>query len=154
MSNINTVTISGNLTRDPEMRHTPSGLQVCKLRIASNRSKKNPDGDGYVDDTTFVDATVFGNFAELVDSKHRKGDSITVSGRLSSSEWEAEDGSKRSKVEVIANDVDSQAMYRKASEVAAKAEGTSTTAASSAAPAGAAADTAATQLTADDDIPF
>lgn len=149
MSNINTVTISGNLTRDPEMRHTPNGLAVCKLRIASNRSRKTDDG--YVDDTTFVDATVFGNFGELVDSKHRKGDRITVSGRLSSSEWEAEDGTKRSKVEVIVNDVDSSSMFKKADEVAAKADGGTSTAQTT--PAGAAADAAAT-ATADDDIPF
>jgi single-strand DNA-binding protein len=145
LSNINTAAISGNLTRDPELRHTPSGLAICKLRLASNRSKKNQDGDGYVEETTFIDATVFSGFGELVARKVRKGDRVTVVGRLSSSEWEAEDGSKRSKIELIVNDLDGDAMFKKDSDVPALEGGEAKPAAQQTTTAAAAAD---------DDIPF
>ena len=115
MSNINTVALSGNLTRDPELRHTPSGFAIAKLGIAVNKSKKNPDGDGYIEEGHFFDVDVLGNFGELVARKLRKGDLITVQGELEYQSWESE-GGKRSKVSVLARSIDGQGMFRSKDE--------------------------------------
>lgn len=111
MSNVNSVVLSGNLTKDPELRHTAGGTAVCNLRLASNRSRKTDDG--YTDETTFIDVVVWSGFGELVNRKLSKGDSVTISGRLQSREWEQDDGQKRSKIELVADQLDSAAMFNK-----------------------------------------
>lgn len=136
MSNINTVALSGNLTRDPELRHTPSGTSVCSMRIAVNRRRKN--GDEYVDETSYFDITAWQGLGELCAKKLEKGSAITVQGRLDWREWEAEDGSKRQAVQIVANEIDGKDFYKPASENKA----------TDAAPAG------ATQGDSADDIPF
>lgn len=144
MSNINTVAASGNLTADPEIKMTGSDgdFAIVNLRMANNRSKKQQDGS-YEDEVSYFDVTVFGKFAELVDRKARKGDPITVQGRLEQQRWETSDGDKRSKVVIIAQTIDSPAFFRKDEDVKAKEDGSSTAAPDAAAPA-----------PADDDIPF
>lgn len=125
MSNINTVALSGNLTRDPELRLTSGGTTVANLGMAVNRSRKGDDGE-FVDEVSYFDLTAFGNFADLIGRKLRKGDSITVQGRLEQQRWEAEDGSKRSKVVVIVATIDSDGFFRSKDEDAdtsAAAEG-------------------------------
>ena len=104
-SNINTVVITGNLTRDPELRHTGGGTSVCGMRVAVNSRRKDGSGN-WIDKPNYFDVTVFGAQGENCANYLSKGRPVAVEGRLDWSEWEAKDGSgKRSKVEIIANTV-------------------------------------------------
>lgn len=112
MSNINAVALAGNMTRDPELRYTPNGVAVCNLGLAVNRSRK--DGDEWVDEPSFFDITVFAGRGELCARKLSKGDQVFVQGRLEQQRWE-KDGEKRSKVVVIAEQVEGPAFFNKGS---------------------------------------
>jgi single-strand DNA-binding protein len=101
---INRVTIVGRLTRDPELRHLPSGNPVLQLGVAVNGRQKDETGN-WVDKPNFFDVKVFGNQAEMLAQHLSKGRRIGVDGRLDWSSWEAQDGSKRSKVEIVAQSV-------------------------------------------------
>ena len=103
MSDTNLIVLTGNLTRDPELRHTASGVAVANVGLASNRKYKQ--GDELKEDTCFVDVTVFGSTAVAVAEHLNKGRKVLVEGRLRYHAWEADDGQKRSKVDVIANRV-------------------------------------------------
>ena len=98
---INRVTLVGRLTRDPELRHLPSGSAVLQLGVAVNGRRKDETGN-WVDKPNFFDIKVFGNQAESLAMHLAKGRRIGVDGRLDWSSWQAQDGSKRSKVEVVA----------------------------------------------------
>lgn len=100
----NQVVLMGNLTRDPELRATSGGTSVCRFGLALNREYTSPTDNQRVEETTFVDITVWGKQAENVHQYCRKGKQVLISGRLSSSSWE-QDGQKRTKVEVVANSV-------------------------------------------------
>ena len=143
---INRVTLVGRLTRDPELRHLPSGSPVLQLGLAVNGRQKDETGN-WVDKPNFFDVKVFGNQAEMLSQHLAKGRRVGIDGRLDWSSWEAQDGSKRSKVEVVAFQVQfldsrgesgGESQYIPSSDVAPNQ--------SDFAPAGAAA--------ADDDIPF
>ena len=99
----NQVTLMGNLTRDPELRQTPNGQNVCSFSLALNRSYKGGDGE-WKEATDFVNCIAWGPLGERVAQYLTKGRPALVSGRLQSSNWE-QDGQKRSKLEVIAQDV-------------------------------------------------
>jgi single-strand DNA-binding protein len=99
----NQVTLMGNLTRDPELRTTPNGASVCGFSLALNRSYKNSEGN-WTEATDFIDIVAWGPLGERVAQYLTKGRPALVSGRLQSRSWE-QDGNKRSKVEVVANDV-------------------------------------------------
>ena len=99
----NQVILMGNLTRDPELRNTPSGQSVCNFGLALNRSYKNADGE-WVEATDFVDIVAWGPLGERVAQYLTKGRPALVNGRLQSRSWE-QDGQKRSKLEVVAFDV-------------------------------------------------
>lgn len=99
----NQVTLMGNLTRDPELRTTPNGASVCGFSLALNRSYRNSDGD-WQEATDFIDIVAWGPLGERVAQYLSKGRAALVSGRLQSRSWD-QDGVKRSKVEVVANDV-------------------------------------------------
>lgn len=99
----NQVTLMGNLTRDPDLRQIPSGQSVCSFSLALNRSFKGSDGN-WQEATDFVDVVAWGPLGERVAQYVTKGRPVLVTGRLQSSQWE-KDGVKRSKLEVIANDV-------------------------------------------------
>ena len=99
----NQVVLMGNLTRDPELRTTPNGQNVCSFSLALNRSYKNASGD-WQEATDFIDIVAWGSLGERVAQYLTKGRPALVSGRLQSRSWE-QDGMKRSKVEVVANDV-------------------------------------------------
>jgi single-strand DNA-binding protein len=101
---INRVTLVGRLTRDPELRHLPSGQPVLQLGIAVNGRQRDEAGN-WTDKPNFFDVKVFGNQAETLAQHLSKGRRIGVDGRLDWSSWEAQDGGKRSKVEVVANQV-------------------------------------------------
>ena len=104
MANINRVVLVGNLTRDPELRHTPSGTPVCKLRVAVNTRQKDASGQ-WTDKPNYFDVTVWGNQGESCAQYLAKGRPIGIDGRLDWREWEAQDGTKRQAVEIIAENV-------------------------------------------------
>jgi single-strand DNA-binding protein len=104
MANINRVVLVGNLTKDPELRHTPSGTAVCKLRLAVNTRQKDAQGN-WGDKPNYFDVTVWGNQGESCAQYLSKGRPVGVDGRLDWREWEAQDGSKRQAVEIIADSV-------------------------------------------------
>jgi single-strand DNA-binding protein len=104
-SNVNVVVITGNLTRDPELRSTGGGTSVCELRVAVNSRRKDQSGQ-WVDKPNYFDVTVWGAQGENCATYLSKGRPVAVEGRLDWREWEAKDGSgKRQKVQIIANSV-------------------------------------------------
>ena len=105
MANINRVVLVGNLTKDPELRHTPSGNAVCKLRIAVNTRQKDQATGEWGDKPNYFDVTVWGNQGESCAQFLSKGRPVGVDGRLDWREWEAQDGTKRQAVEIIADSV-------------------------------------------------
>ncbi|MGZ5309550.1 MAG: single-stranded DNA-binding protein [Solirubrobacterales bacterium] len=105
-TNLNRVVITGNLTRDPELRSTPNGTSVCKLRVAVNSRRKDSASGEWVDKPNYFDVTVWGAQGENCANYLSKGRPVAVDGRLEWREWEAQDGSgKRQAVEIIADSV-------------------------------------------------
>ena len=101
MANLNKVMLIGNLTRDPELRHTPKGTSVTELGLAINRVWYD-DNKQKQEDTTFVDVTFWGRQAETIQQYLSKGRPILVEGRLQLDSWDdKETGKKRSKLRVI-----------------------------------------------------
>ena len=96
----NTVTIVGNVTRDPELRYTPAGAAVANFGVAWNRKGQNDE-----DVVSFFDVRCWRNLAENVSESISKGSSVIVYGRLDQRSWENQDGERRSKVEIVADDV-------------------------------------------------
>ncbi len=103
MTSFNKVILIGNLTRDPEMRYTPNGTPVTTFGLAVNRRFRQ--GDEQREEVCFIDIVVFGRQAETCSQYLTKGSGVIVDGRLSQQRWETEDGMKRSKHEVVAQDV-------------------------------------------------
>ena len=104
---INRVCISGNLTRDPEMRSTGSGMAIMQLRMAVNDRRKNPQSGEWEDAPNYIGVVVFGQRAESLSRFLSKGSKIIVDGKLRWSEWDDKNsGEKRSKLEVVADDSD------------------------------------------------
>lgn len=103
---INKVLITGNLTRDPELRETPSGFQVLNFGVAVNDRKKNQSTGQWEDYANFVDCTMFGNRAASVSRFLGKGSKVAIEGKLRWSQWETQDGGKRSKLEVVVDELE------------------------------------------------
>jgi single-strand DNA-binding protein len=99
MASFNRVILIGNLTRDPELRYIPSGTAVTEIGLAVNDRRKGPNGD-WIDETTFVDVTLWGRTAEVASEYLNKGSSVLVEGRLKLDTWE-KDGKKNSKLRVV-----------------------------------------------------
>ncbi len=105
-SNVNVVVITGNLTRDPELRSTGGGTSVCELRVAVNSRRKNGQTGQWEDKPNFFDVVVFGAQADNCATYLQRGRPVAVEGRLDWREWEAKDGSgKRQAVQIIANTI-------------------------------------------------
>jgi single-strand DNA-binding protein len=104
-TNVNRVVITGNLTRDPELRSTPGGTSVCKLRVAVNSRRKDGQTGEWVDKPNYFDVTVWGAQGENCANYLSKGRPVAIDGRLDWREWEAQDGSKRQSIEIIADAV-------------------------------------------------
>ena len=102
---INRVNISGNLTRDPEMRATQSGTSILTFGVAVNDRRRNPQTGEWEDYPNYIDCVVFGNRAEPLHRFLSKGMKVAVEGKLRWSQWER-DGQKRSKIEVIVDEVE------------------------------------------------
>ena len=103
---INRVAISGNLTRDPELRATQSGMQVLSLGVAVNDRRKNQATGEWGDYPNFVDCTMFGTRAEAVSRYLSKGSKVAIEGKLRYSSWETKEGQRRSKLEVIVDEIE------------------------------------------------
>jgi single-strand DNA-binding protein len=103
-ANINRVVLVGNLTRDPELRHTPGGTPVCSLRIAVNSRRKDETGQ-WIDKPNYFSISVFGNQAESCAQYLSKGRPVAIDGRLDWREWQTQDGQKREAVEIVADSV-------------------------------------------------
>ena len=96
--------IMGNLTRDPEMRTTPSGASVCGFSVAVNRTYRDGSGNN-VDQVSFIDCSAWGKLGETIGQYAKKGSGVLVSGRLEQRSWEDKTtGQKRSRVEIVAED--------------------------------------------------
>jgi single-strand DNA-binding protein len=103
MANLNKVILMGNLTRDPELRYTPNGTAVATFGLAINRRYRQ--GEEWRDDVCFIDVVVWGRMAEVVSDYLGKGSLAMVEGRLQFRTWETPEGNKRSKHEVVADNV-------------------------------------------------
>ncbi len=136
---INRVIATGNLTRDPELRTTVSGSPVMGFGIAINDRRKNSQTGEWEDYPNFVDCTVFGNRADALSKFLRKGMKVAIEGKLRWSLWER-DGQKRSKIELIVDEVE----VMTAKQAAANTEATTATSAVD----------PMTEVIYDDDIPF
>jgi single-strand DNA-binding protein len=146
-ANINRVVLVGNLTRDPELRHTPGGTPVCSLRIAVNSRRKDESGQ-WVDKPNYFSISVFGNQAESCTQYLSKGRPVAIDGRLEWREWQAQDGAKRESVEVVADSV--QFLGSRGDSGGGEGGG-----ANQFVPAGAGSESSADfPAAADDDIPF
>ncbi len=99
--NINSVILSGRLTQDPELRYTPSGRAVARLRLAVSRPYRSQSGE-WTEDTLYIDVSVWGDLGERCSQRLYKGSPVVVEGRLRSRSWETEAGQKRTAVEVVA----------------------------------------------------
>ena len=105
MATINRVVLVGNLTRDPELRSTPSGTSVCRLRVACNTPVRDKDTGEYTERPNFFDVTVFGASGEACARFLTKGRPVAVDGRLEWHEWETAEGARRQAVGVVAESV-------------------------------------------------
>jgi single-strand DNA-binding protein len=148
MANINRVVISGNLTKDPELRQLPSGNSVTKLRMAVNTRVKDRDSGQWTDKPNYFDVTVWGAHGETVAKYLQRGSGLIVEGRLEWREWDAQDGTKRQAVEIIAENT--QFMGGREGGGGGGAERS----ANEFAPAGSAPMPTAASIADDDDIPF
>jgi single-strand DNA-binding protein len=143
-ANINRVVLVGNLTRDPELRHTPGGTPVCSLRVAVNDRKRDESGN-WIDAPNYFSISVFGNQAENCAQYLSKGRPVGIDGKLRWREWQAQDGSKREAVEVVADSVQF---------LGGRGDGDGAGGGNQFVPAGAASESADFPAAADDDIPF
>jgi single-strand DNA-binding protein len=102
---INSVVIVGNLTRDPELRATPSGTSVCSLRVAVNDRVKDPTSGEWGDKPNYFDVDVFGGQGERCAQWLSRGRQVAIAGRLRWREWESQEGQKRQAVSIVADNV-------------------------------------------------
>ena len=102
---INRVVISGNLTRDPELRRTQSGMAILGIGVAVNDRRRNPQTGEWEDYANFIDCTIFGARGEALSNILTKGMKVAIEGKLRWSQWER-DGQKRSKIEVIVDEIE------------------------------------------------
>ena len=95
--------ITGNLTRDPELRTTPNGASVCSFSVAVNRVYKDTSGEQR-EDVSFIDCSAWGKLGEMINQYAKKGTGVLVSGRLDQRSFEGKDGIKRSRTEIVVED--------------------------------------------------
>ena len=95
--------ITGNLTRDPELRTTPNGASVCSFSVAVNRVYKDSNGE-QKEDVSFIDCSAWGRLAEMISQYAKKGTGVLVSGRLDQRSFEGKDGVRRSRTEIVVED--------------------------------------------------
>ena len=111
MANDNSVSVTGNATRDPELRFTPSGQAVATFGIAVNRRWQNRQTQEWEEKVSFFDVTCWAQMAENVAESIQKGTRVVVTGRLDQRSWETNDGEKRSKIEIVADEIGPSLRY-------------------------------------------
>ena len=104
-SDANSVTISGNVTRDPELRYTPSGASKLSFGVAVNRSWRNQQTQEWEEQTSFFNVVAWRQLAENAQNSITKGTRVVVTGRIEQRSWETDQGEKRSIVEIVADDI-------------------------------------------------
>jgi len=104
-TNLNSITVVGNITRDPEMRFTPSGVSKVTFGVACNRSWQNRQTNEWEEQTSFFNVVCWRELADNVGASLKKGTRVVVTGRLEQRSWETEQGEKRSVVEIVADEV-------------------------------------------------
>ena len=104
-TNLNRVIITGNLTRDPELRSLPSGMAVCSLRVAVNTRRKDNSTGEWVDKPNYFDVTVWGAQGENCARFLSKGRPVALDGRLEWREWQDKEGNNRQSIEIVADAV-------------------------------------------------
>jgi single-strand DNA-binding protein len=104
MKSVNKVTILGNITKDPELKYTPSGVAVTNMSVATNRAYKAKGSEEWTEVAEFHNIVLFGKTAELIDQLCSKGNRIYLEGRLQTRSWEGKDGVKRYTTEIVAED--------------------------------------------------
>jgi single-strand DNA-binding protein len=109
--NVNTITVSGNVTRDPELRFTPSGQGVASFSVAVNRSWQNRQTQEWEEQTSFFDVKCWAQLGQNVSDTLNKGSRVVVTGRLEQRSWETEQGDKRYAFEIVADDVAVSLLY-------------------------------------------
>jgi len=123
MPSLNKVLLIGNLTRDPDLRYIPSGAPVANFGLAINRTYTNTDGEK-VDDVCFVEVVAWNRLAEVCGEFLAKGRPVFVEGRLQMDTWEQEDGQKRSRLKVVAQNIQFLGSGQKSdSEASSEGEG-------------------------------
>lgn len=115
---INKATITGNITRDPELRQTQGGTSVLTIGVAVNDRRKNQQTGEWEDYPNFIDCTIFGNRATGVSPHLEKGMKVAIEGKLNQSRWQADDGTNRSKIEIIVDEI--EFMSRQQGQTASK----------------------------------
>ena len=115
---INKATITGNITRDPELRQTQGGTSVLTIGVAVNDRRKNQQTGEWEDYPNFIDCTIFGNRATGVAPHLEKGMKVAIEGKLNQSRWQAEDSTNRSKIEIIVDEI--EFMSRQQGQTASK----------------------------------
>lgn len=103
---INKATITGNITRDPELRQTQGGTSVLTIGVAVNDRRKNQQTGEWEDYPNFIDCTIFGNRATGVAPHLEKGMKVAIEGKLNQSRWQADDGTNRSKIKIIVDEIE------------------------------------------------
>ena len=103
---INKATITGNITRDPELRQTQGGTSVLTIGVAVNDRRKNQQTGEWEDYPNFIDCTIFGNRATGVAPHLEKGMKVAIEGKLNQSRWQADDGTNRSKIGIIVDEIE------------------------------------------------
>jgi single-strand DNA-binding protein len=117
MANGNNVTVVGNCTRDPELRFTAGGQAVASFGLAVNRRWQNRQTNEWEEAVSFFDVTCWAQLAENVAESITKGSRVMVSGRLDQRSWETQDGDKRSKIEIVADEIGPSLTYATAQVV-------------------------------------
>lgn len=111
MNSLNSILIEGNLTRDPELKHTPSGAYVCSMSIASNRWYKQ--GESVEKEVSFFDIEAWSKLAEACGGRLKKGRGVRVVGRLKQERWTDAEGKQRSKIKIVAEHVEFKPVFQK-----------------------------------------
>ena len=105
MATVNTVTLAGNLTRDPELKYSQNGTAICRMGLAYNKRTRTESGEWEDGDPLFFDLVVFSQLGENAAETLTKGERVIVTGNLHYSSWQADDGSNRSRLEVIVDEI-------------------------------------------------
>jgi len=122
MNNLNSILIEGNLVRDPLLRTTQKGTQICSMVLASNRYFKQEQNSGYEKEVSFFDIETWSKLAQACYERGKKGRGVRVVGRLKQSRWNDPDGKTRSRISIVAEHVEFRPEFKKEIKTASTSE--------------------------------